>query len=281
MPDPLRLLNTLSKATEYFRSTTRRKGGMIHLTHADDILVAGDLHGHIENFRQILEKANLAVNLRRHLVLQEVIHGPYVYPGGGDKSHQLLDLIAALKCQFPERVHYLIGNHELSQFTNRRIAKNDLDLNEHFRLGVENAYGPQGQTIYDAYLALMAAAPLAVRTPNRVFISHSLPSSMSQTPNFLGQLENEERTEGDYLPGGCVHALVWGRDATEPNARAFLRLVDADWLVTGHIPCDRGYAEPNGVQVILDCLGAVAGYALIPLGKRLTHDTLRASVALL
>ena len=31
------------------------------------------------------------------LVLQEVIHGKFRYPDGGDKSHQLLDLVAALR----------------------------------------------------------------------------------------------------------------------------------------------------------------------------------------
>src|SRR5438874_11706856 len=126
MPDPTRLLNTLSQATQLFKETPGSNGRVVALNDAADVLVAGDLHGNVDNFRRILQKAELAKNPNRHLVLQEVIHGPFRYPAGGDKSHQLLDLIAALKCQFPANVHFLVGNHELSQGTRRRIAKNDI-----------------------------------------------------------------------------------------------------------------------------------------------------------
>src|SRR5262245_17386473 len=108
MPDPQRLLRTLNQATRFFRSTPGRRGRLVRLTDAAEVFVAGDLHGHVENFRSILQKAELAKHPRRHLVLQELIHGPYRYPTGGDKSHQLLDLLAALKCQYPERVHMLL-----------------------------------------------------------------------------------------------------------------------------------------------------------------------------
>jgi hypothetical protein len=210
-----------------------------------------------------------------------VVHGPFRYPDGGDKSHQLLDLVAALKCQFPGQVHFLIGNHELSQGSRRRIAKNNVDLNELFRQGVATAYGARAAEVYTAYLELFAAAPLAVRTANRVFISHSLPSAMNQTAGFLSGLEKDQNSEADLLPGGCVHSLVWGRDTSQANAAAFLKLVDADWLLTGHIPCDQGYDLPNDNQIILDSMGAVAAYCLCPAEKRLTREELIACIATL
>src|SRR5437588_345537 len=105
MPDPVRLLRTLHRAREAFQATPGRRGHWIELTGADDVLVAGDLHGNLENFRELLHRADLDRQPRRHLVLQELLHGPYSYSAGGDKSHQLLDLVAALKCQYPERVH--------------------------------------------------------------------------------------------------------------------------------------------------------------------------------
>jgi hypothetical protein len=139
MPDPERLLTTLRRAVLAFRDTPGRRGRFVALEDVDEVLVAGDLHGNLENFRQILHRADLAAHPRRHLVLQEVLHGPFLYPGGGEKSHQLVDLIAALKCQFPRQVHFLMGNHELSQHTRRRICKDDYDLNTLFYQGVETA----------------------------------------------------------------------------------------------------------------------------------------------
>src|SRR5206468_1804850 len=109
------------------------------------------------NFRRLLELADLAHHPRRHLVLQELIHGPFRYDAGGEKSHQLVDLFCALKCQYPGRAHYLVGNHELSQSTGRAIGKADDDLNEQFWYGVHSAYGDWAEPIYLAYNDLFAA----------------------------------------------------------------------------------------------------------------------------
>ncbi|MBI1914169.1 MAG: metallophosphoesterase [Planctomycetes bacterium] len=140
MPDPDRLLTTLHRATQACRDTPGRLGRTVRLEDAAEVLATGDLHGNLENFRRLLLRADLDGNPRRHLVLQELIHGSLHYTAGSDKSHQLLDVVAALKCQYPRQVHLLPGNHELAQFTDRRIDKNDQELNEQFRKGVEHAY---------------------------------------------------------------------------------------------------------------------------------------------
>jgi hypothetical protein len=274
MPDPDRLLSTLRRALLAFRDTPGRRGRLVALDGAADVLVAGDLHGSLENFRHLLRKADLGNHPHRHFVLQELIHGPHRYPEGGDKSHQLVDLLAALKCQYPRQVHLLLGNHELAQWTDRPIAKEEVDLAEQFWVGVHTAYGDRAQEVYFTYLELFAVVPVAVRTANRVFLSHSLPSA-GRLPAFdPAALERDEAGEGDLLPGGSVYSLVWGRDVSPANVTAFLGRVDADLLITGHIPCDRGFAVPNDRQVILDSLGDPACYCLFPADHPLTHQEL-------
>jgi hypothetical protein len=228
------------------------------------VLVAGDLHGNLENFRQLLDRAQLGKQPQRHLVLQELIHGPFRYSTGGDKSHQVLDLLAALKCQYPRQVHMLLGNHELAEWTGQGIAKLDDDLSGLFRAGLKAAYGNQAEEIYAAYGELFAAVPLALRTTNRVFLSHSLPSAARLERFRAAVLEEDTPAEEELKPGGSVHALVWGRDTRVETATAFLGKVDADWLITGHIPCEKGYAVPNERQIILDALGAPACYCVFP-----------------
>jgi hypothetical protein len=240
---------------------------------ADDVLVGGDLHGHLGNFQALLKKADLAGRPRRHLVLQEIIHGPHEYPQGGDKSHQLLDLVAALKCQYPERVHFLPGNHELAQATGRPISKSEADSNVLFLQGVRAAYGARADDVYAAYVDLIAAAPLAVRTTNRVFISHSLPSALRMDIFRLDDLLRDSRPE-DLDNHGAVYALVWGRDTRPENVAAFLAKVDADLLVSGHIPSEAGFYAPNNRQLILDSMDSPAGYCLFPADRPLTHAEL-------
>ncbi len=279
MPDPDRLLHTLQCAAQVFRATPGRRGRLV-VPPAADLLIAGDLHGHLGNFRKLLAAADLARRPRRHSVLQELIHARADWPGG-DPSHQLVDLVAALVCQYPGRVHLLLGNHELAQMTDRPIFKGDATHNDLFWEGVWSSYGSRAEEVYAAYLELFAVAALAVRLPNRIFLSHSLPPAKWLATFDPAVLEREVHDPAEYQPGGSVYGLVWGRDTTAAHVAAFLAKVDADLLVTGHIPCDRGFDMPNDCQVILDCMAEPACYALVPAERTLTHAELVACVHVL
>ncbi len=275
MPDPTRLLTTLRRAAAFFRASPGRIGRFTQLPTGDEVMVVGDLHGHVENFRRAMIAADLTRQPRRHLVMQELVHGPFVYPNhGGDKSHQLLDLVAALKCQFPERVHYLLGNHELGQWKKQRIGKGDVDQNEWFALGVATAYGAAANEILLAYDDIFAAADLALRTSNRVFISHTLPPAKSGAVFSLDAIEADPIAEREFRTGGAVHGLVWGRDISQANAELFLDRVDADWLISGHIPSEQGFRVPNGRQIVLDALGSPACSILFPTDAATTQEAL-------
>jgi Calcineurin-like phosphoesterase len=280
MPDPAKLLHTIARAVEAIRAAPNRTGRVITLVNAADVLIGGDLHGHLGNFQALMKKADLGNHPQRHFVVQEVVHGPCCYPNGGDKSHQLLDLIAALICQFPHRVHFLPGNHELAQATGRAILKGDHVLNEQFTRGIETAYRERADEVYAAYLDLIAAAPLAIRTANRVFISHSLPSALWKDDFHYEDLLRDSRPE-DLDLHGSVYALVWGRDTRPANVAAFLAKVDADLLITGHIPLDTGFTAPSDRQLILDSLGSPAAYVLFPADRPLTHSELVACAGIL
>jgi Calcineurin-like phosphoesterase len=282
MPDPDRLLRTLYKAADATRLTPGRRGRFVQLDGASEVLVAGDLHGHLGNFQAIYQVAELAKNRKRHLVLQEVIHGKFRYPTGGDKSHQLLDLFAALKCQFPGQVHLLLGNHELAQWANRMVMKDDKDQNAIFREGVIQAYGPdKGLTIYEGYIRLFGVLPFALRTANRIFLSHSLPREKFQARFELRHLETDVFPPEDLAVGGSVYELVWGRDTRPETCNAFLKKVEADWLVTGHIPCEGGFARPNPRQLVLDSADTPAAYALLPADRPLTPEMFEGSVRMI
>lgn len=281
MPDADRILGTLRRAVQCFRDTPGRRGRVVALADVAEVLVAGDLHGNLENFRRLLTKADLARNPRRHFVLQEIIHGPYHYSAGGDKSHQLLDLTAALKCQFPRQVHFLLGNHELAQYTQRRVSKGDDDLNQSFREGVGTAYGVRAAEVYSVYQELFAVVPLALRTPNRVLMCHSLPPASRLDAFDPAVLERDVSEDSDVVPYGAVHSLVWGRDTRAETVAAFLAKMDADLLVSGHVPCDNGFDAPNDRQLILDSLGSPACYCLFPTDRPLTHAELIQHVATL
>ena len=126
----------------------------------DDCLISGDLHGHVANFEAPTSCRPDGAILRRHLVLQEVCHGGPVYPNGGCQSFGLLERIAQLKCEFPERVHFLLSNHELAELTDYPILKSKKLLNLMFRLGLEEAYGEATEQVREAYCEFLLDVPL-------------------------------------------------------------------------------------------------------------------------
>jgi hypothetical protein len=272
------MLATLRRAADRVRDTPGRRGHLVHLQGCTELFVVGDLHGHVGNFQSVWKLADLANHPGRHLVLQELVHGPFRYPNGADKSHQAVDLFAAVKCQFPDRVHYLPGNHEMGQWTGRKILKGTDDLNESFRQGVMTAYGSLGGDVYRAYVELFRLCPLGLRTDNHVFVSHTLVPGRQMNLFDPARLEAEEYEPRELQPGGVVYGILWGRDTTAETADAFARKVDAEWLVTGHIPSETGHTVPNHRQVTLDCSGSPGGYVLVPADRAITHADLVAGV---
>jgi hypothetical protein len=276
MPDPQKVLATIRRATELFRATPGRRGGLITLGDSvEEVMVVGDLHGNIPALRQVLLAADLPNNPGRHLVLQELVHGSKHYPDDrGDKSHQLVDVAAALKCQYPERVHLILGNHELSELTGRPIAKSGVALNALFRQGVDTAYGSSAGAVYEAYRNLFAALPLAVRTSNRVFLCHTIPDPMDLEQFDTTIFEAESWPAEAMARHGAVYAITWGRNTDPENLDRFAEMVDADWFITGHQPCDEGFRQANHRQIIIDGTEPYPAYCLFPTREVTTVESL-------
>ncbi|HZW32744.1 MAG TPA: metallophosphoesterase [Isosphaeraceae bacterium] len=282
MPDPHKRLNTIRRAIELTRATPGRAGGIITPERVDEVMVVGDLHGNLSAFTEVLRRAALDRHPGRHLILQELIHGKLMYPGdGGDRSHQLLDLFTALKGQYPDRVHLILGNHELSEMTGRVIVKDGETLNEKFRAGITTAYGAGAGEIFQAYKELFAALPLAIRTANRVFVCHTIPDGDSLDALDLDLLAADTWPPEALERHGTIYALTWGRDTAGETADRFAAMVDADWFITGHQPCDEGFRLANHRQIIIDGTNPFPAYCLFPTTKPMTIGSLLRCVRIL
>jgi hypothetical protein len=276
MPDPRKILITLRQATELSGNTPGRVGSVVQLDDAEDVFVVGDLHGNVPAFATFLKRAALDRNPRRHLVLQELIHDPRANPDTDvpDLSHRMVDLAAALKCQYPARVHIILGNHELSELSGRSIAKAGHALTAMFRAGVDQAYGAQSPLVFHAYLEFFRSWPLAVRTPNRVYCMHTIPDERYLDTIDLSGLKTGVWPPEAYERRGAVYAMVWGRDPRLETAERFAAMVDADLFVLGHHPAEDGIMRLNDRAIVLDATDPNPGACLFSAQDPMTLDTL-------
>jgi hypothetical protein len=237
----------------------------------EDLMVTADLHGQRLTFNRLREIADLPAHPRRHLVMQEVCHGGPVYPnGGGCMSHLMLEDMAALKVEYPERFHFLLSNHELAELSDFPIVKSKKMLNLQFRCGIQEMYGDAADRVRKAYQDFIASCPLAVRLGGSVFICHSTPEGVDEN-GFDATIFERPLTPSDMANHGPVFQLVWGRDFREQNADAFAKLVKAEVLIHGHEPCPTGFRAPNSRQIIIDCCNQPACYVILRPGDRLTQ----------
>ncbi len=277
-----KILGELSQASKANRDTPGRQGSVVVLPDAPgtEVLISGDLHGHRANFLALQKAAALDTHPQRHLVLQEVCHGGPTYPSGGCMSHKTLEDVARLKVRYPQRVHFLLGNHELSELTDYPIQKNKQILNLQFRLGMQQMYGMETDRVRQAYAEFFLSCPLAVRLPRGIFVCHSIPERVDRN-EFDVSIFSREIAPADVQCHTEVFDLVWGRDYRAENAAAFAKLVGAQLLINGHEPCPEGFSVPSPFQVILDCCNRPAAYVLLPTDRPLTQDDVVKRIELL
>jgi hypothetical protein len=267
------ITDLMDRATMLTRQEPLRRGNVICLPPVGDLVVLGDLHGNVENLRKVAAWAALSVNRDRYLVLQELVHGGPLDQRGRDHSYRLLEEAAVLKCRFKSQVQLILSNHDMAELAGSAIKKGGQSVSGAFWRGIASAYGEAWPEVHGTYRRLLSSLPLAVRTPNGVFISHSTPQR-DALDLFDYTIFDRPLTAEDYLPGGSVYSLVWGRFQDQEVADTFARHVGAEILVTGHQASLPGVKAPTSRHIILVSEGASGRLLLMRLGVSVPYNIL-------
>ena len=116
--------------------------------------------------------------------------------------------------------------------------------------------------------------PLAVRTPNRVFVCHTLPDEDDLDRLDLGLLKADTWPPEAMQRRGTIYAMTWGRDTDPEVADRFAAMVNADYFICGHQPCDEGFRQANHRQIIIDGTNPYPTYCLFPTTAPTTIEAL-------
>lgn len=247
----------LHAAADACRQDPKRRGSTVHLGDTGQLIVTGDLHDNMNNFRRVVRYAGLDTASPDdpdlpHLVLHEVIHGEASF-NGQDLSVRMLARVAALKAKFPENVHLLLSNHELAQLLGEGIVKQGTSVVEAFDDGVEFLYRERADDVREAVRAYVRALPLCVRGALGVFVAHSLPAPRA-IERFDKEILDRDLEPEDLQPRGSAYDMVWGRYQNKKVTEELADHWGADVFLLGHQPADYG-SEPlcdNGIILASD-----------------------------
>lgn len=250
MTDGARDAEIYLQAASLNREDPLLHGSLLRFPNYGQLVMTGDLHGNSRNFAKLQKFCNLEQYAARHVILHEIVHEEVFALDAVDNSHRVLLETAKWKCAFPDQVHFLLGNHELAQLQHHEITKNGRVVTHDFEKALHAAYGVDGSIVLAAINTFMISMPLAGRTSNRVFLSHSLPSPQ-MLPQFDPSVLLRTPTEEDLADRGSAHLLVWGRYHTEPAISKLCEILDVDFFICGHQPQESGYEVLHEKMLIL------------------------------
>ncbi len=262
LSDATSVIELFRAGAESCRSAACRKGSIDLIRAPGRLIATGDLHDHPLHFKRLVEMARLGTEHAAHLTLHEIIHPPNLY-NGVDYSYRALARVAALKTEFPDHVHVLLGNHELSQVFGAGIIKDGVKVVEAFNAGLENVFAEAAASVLEAIKEFVLAMPLALRVEcNRpdggrgidILCSHSLPG-LAMMSRFDPSVLSRELTIDDYQPRtGAAHIMVWGRGYDAEQLEDLVERWGVNLFILGHEKAPDGVAlvPPNAVVLNSD-----------------------------
>ena len=206
------------------------------------LIATGDIHDNPVHLQKLITAAQMdhadgdpGVG-GPHLVLHELIHGDNLL-SGMDFSHRALARVAALKSAFPERVHVLLANHELSQIAGMGIVKDGVRVVEVFNDAVDFAFGDDAPLVHQAIKDFVRSMPIALRavTPRGdILCAHSVPAA-AMMQRFDASILSRDLTETDYEPRkGSAHLMVWGRQYDDELLEDLVERWGVNVFILGH-----------------------------------------------
>lgn len=273
MSDPLTATDVFLEAARLNREDPLLTGSLLAFPNYGQLVMTGDLHGHRRNLERLKSYCDLGRFGARHVILHEIIHEDVTTINGVDTSHEVWLDTARWKCAFPDQVHFLQSNHELAQLNGHEITKNGRVVTQAFEDAVRAAHGDAGPGLLDAMRGFIRSLPLAGRTANRVFLSHSLPSPRS-IAGFDSTVLSRIPTDEDLAEHGSAHALVWGRYHTAAALTMLRDILDVDYFICGHQPQETGFDVWHDCMVILASEHNHGVFLSLDLNKPVTLESL-------
>ena len=265
------IISAFEEAAQANLRDTCRQGNVIHLKGPGAVVMTGDLHGNTANFEKLCRVSKLEKNPDQHLVLHEILHTSENPDPQQCHSYVLLAQVAQLKAKYPNRVHVLLGNHAMAQVGLDEVLKNGQPMVRALNTALYAVFSENSGAVVQAMDKFIMSLPIAARTDNRIWLSHSLPSKR-HLAKFNSNIFEKKLTLDDMKTNPSLRALTWDRSHNDQCLDKLREMWDVDMFIVGHQPQAQGHYRPLERMIILASDHTHGSYLPFQLGKSYSSD---------
>lgn len=220
------------------------KGSLIELPKKGKAMIITDIHGNIADFKKFMDIWDDFNNENNHLI----ITGDFIQNQelNNDRSIEILDNVI-YRYENSPNFHLLLGNHEWSVITGKTVYKAGVNLSLNFERLLKQYFEDSWVKKMEIYKDFLKSLPIAVKTKNKVFISHAGPSKHISGIEDIVNIKNS-----NYMENNSLYDLLWSRygDYDKNDIKEFLNKVGCNAIIVGHTPVD-GTKLINKMQLIV------------------------------
>ncbi|MGB9844967.1 MAG: metallophosphoesterase family protein [Methanothermobacter tenebrarum] len=217
------------------------RGGLIEVGGSENLLVVTDLHGNLRDFKTYLKIWEEDYNRGCPIVFT----GDFIHSMGyEDGSVEILETLRVYYRRY-KNFYLLLGNHEWSHITGIDVFKGGINQSLSFERLLNEKFGDHWMEKLESYKRFFKELPFAVKTENKVFISHAGPS------RHIKGIDDMINIKENGYQSPAVYEMLWNRYGSylEDDIDEFLKRVECNAMIVGHTPVD-GY-QIIGNQIIL------------------------------
>jgi serine/threonine-protein phosphatase PP1 catalytic subunit len=207
-------------------------GNLVKLPKNGKALIITDIHGNLNDYNKYMHIWDKFENSDNHLILT----GDFIHAMGreNDGSIEIMESVQN-RCETSKNFHVLLGNHEWSTITKKAVYKAGINQTLNFDELLRENFGQSYNKELEKYVEFLRKLPIAVRTANKVFISHAGPPRNIKSLDDINHITDEGYNEN--LP---LFEILWNRfeDYTENDLKSFLKTVNCEMMIVGHSPVD-------------------------------------------
>ncbi len=218
---------------------TSYKKKLVELPKQGKAMIVTDIHGNLNDFNRYMAIWQNYTEEDIHFVLT----GDFIHAMGleNDMSIEVLEKVKYHheNCEY---FHALLGNHEWATISGLSVYKAGINQTLEFEHLLMDRFNNEWKVKLSEFDDFFKKLPVAVKTDNKVFISHAGP------PVGIKSIDDIINIADDgYLNNDRLYQILWNRetDYTINDLKGFLRAVGCNAMIVGHTPV-------NGIEFVDD-----------------------------